>query len=230
MKKERRAIIVVIGILGAGFAYGVAEAWHIRLNVRAFAFKEAYPAPHTLPLIEGRTSLRLAMVHDVLHERYLVHSEAYWKARSEIAKDKLDSAKALEETVEIAPDDELLNAFDVYGVCLDKLQRSDEAVQVLRKKLAIQRQLFPEFNVDEEAVENLTYDSLKRNPAYEPKLSKVREGFYRTHVNLGTFLIHASLGGAFSGDKSARAGLEEGYDHIKKSMTINPGAHFGRET
>lgn len=41
-------------------------------------------------------------------------------------------------------------------------------------------------------------------------------GLYETHANLGTFYIHNGQ-------------LQEGVEHIKKAIEINPDAHFGRE-
>lgn len=45
---------------------------------------------------------------------------------------------------------------------------------------------------------------------------KIKPGRYETSANLGTFYFHAGK-------------LEEGLPYIKKALTINPDAHFGRE-
>lgn len=230
MKAKSRAIIVFVGLLGATFAYGLMERMQIRLNLKVFAFQEIYPAPHTLPRFEGQTGLRLAMIHDVLHERYPIHSQAYWEARAKPAKELLSSVKALEGKLETAPSKELLSAFDEYGVCLDKLKRSDEAVQILRKKLAIQQQFFPNFQVNGEGARNLSYETLSESRLNGKEISTVEDGFYQTHVNLGTFLIHGALEGAFSGDQSIKENLEKGRDHLRKSMIIKPRADFTRES
>ena len=49
---------------------------------------------------------------------------------------------------------------------------------------------------------------------------------YRYHANLGTFLIHQWLA---AGADPAHAGGEQGAEHIRKAIEINPDAHFGRE-
>jgi hypothetical protein len=53
---------------------------------------------------------------------------------------------------------------------------------------------------------------------------------YTTYANLGTFLIHGSFAKARSGDPAAKKNLREGLDFIRKSIAVNPQAHFGRET
>ena len=48
------------------------------------------------------------------------------------------------------------------------------------------------------------------------KKDRVKPGEYTTHANLGTFYLH-------TGD------FENGVEHIRRSLEINPDAHFGRE-
>ncbi len=54
-----------------------------------------------------------------------------------------------------------------------------------------------------------------------------KEHRYRYHANLGTFLIHAWLR---DGAKLENPRGEEGAEHIRRAIAINPDAHFGRET
>jgi tetratricopeptide (TPR) repeat protein len=50
---------------------------------------------------------------------------------------------------------------------------------------------------------------------------------YRYHANLGTFLVHGWLhDGAPADDVRG----EQGAEHIRQAIAINPDAHFGRET
>ncbi len=150
------------------------------------------PYPHYAPKFAGGVSLRFAMVHDVLHERYPVRGPAYYRERDRIVREKLKS---------LPPDSQ--DAFDLtddLGVGLDKLGRAGEAVQPLRDKLA--RQL---------------------------KLGQGGKQLYTTFANLGTFLIHANMKAAMAGDQAAKANVKEGLAFIKKSIDVNPAAHFGRE-
>jgi hypothetical protein len=54
-------------------------------------------------------------------------------------------------------------------------------------------------------------------------------GMYATYANLGTFLVHANLSAAQSGDAVAKVGLREGLNFIRKAIAVKPDAHFGRE-
>jgi hypothetical protein len=52
---------------------------------------------------------------------------------------------------------------------------------------------------------------------------------YTSYANLGTFLIHGSFRQASSGDREAKERFLEGVEFIRKSVEVNPEAHFGRE-
>jgi hypothetical protein len=152
-----------------------------------------YPLPHHIPKYEGGISLRFAMVHDVIHERYPRHGEAYYRERNRLAR------QALAE--EDRPHGEAYFAlFDDLGAGLDALKDDDEAVRVLRGKLREQ--------------EALGWEGRR---------------LYTTYANLGTFLIHGNASAAFSGDAGAKERLREGLSFIRKSIEVNPEAHFGRE-
>jgi hypothetical protein len=97
-------------------------------------------------------------------------------------------------------DDAYLALFDDLGAGLGALKDDDEAVRVLRDKLRRQEELG----------------------------QKGRQ-LYTTYANLGTFLIHGSAHAALSGDAAAERRLREGLAFIKKSIEVNPQAHFGRE-
>lgn len=89
---------------------------------------------------------------------------------------------------------------DDLAAGLERLGRPDEAVAVMRAKLTRQR------------AKGLTGRDL-----------------YTSSANLGTFLIHASAGRALSGDPAARERFREGVELVRKSVEVNPEAHFGRE-
>jgi hypothetical protein len=52
---------------------------------------------------------------------------------------------------------------------------------------------------------------------------------YTSYANLGTFLIHANAKAAFAGDAQAVTDFSEGVELVRKSVQVNPEAHFGRE-
>jgi len=93
-----------------------------------------------------------------------------------------------------------LPLLDDLGVGLDRLGRSDEAVATLRRKLESQR-----------------------------ARGLAGRDLYTSYANLGTFLIHGSFARAVGGDTAARAQFREGVELIRKSVEVNPEAHFGRE-
>ena len=100
----------------------------------------------------------------------------------------------------VADDPARLPLLDDLGVGLERLGKSREAVRLLRDKLAEQRRA------------GLTGRDL-----------------YTTYANLGTVLIHASLGPATRGDQPAREEFKEGIAFIHQAVAVNPAAHFGRE-
>jgi hypothetical protein len=150
-----------------------------------------YPLPHHIPKYEGGVTLRFAMVHDVIHERFPRHGEAYYRERNRLARQGLKERKAAEVRFAL---------YDDLGAGLDYLKQDEEAVELLREKLRHQQQL-----------------------------GQQGQQLYTTYANLGTFLIHGNARAAFSGDWAARDRLGEGLTFIKKSIEVNPSAHFGRE-
>lgn len=52
---------------------------------------------------------------------------------------------------------------------------------------------------------------------------------YTSYANLGTFLTHANFPKAVAGDPAAKERFREGVGLVKKSVEVNPEAHFGRE-
>ncbi len=87
-----------------------------------------FPLPHHIPKYEGGVSLRFAMVHDVIHERFPRHGEAYYRERNRLAREALAARHD-------PPDAAAFALFDDLGAGLDALKQDDEAVAVLRDKL-----------------------------------------------------------------------------------------------
>lgn len=82
----------------------------------------------------GGTALRMAMVHDVLHERYLVHGEAWNRERVRAARAVVTG---YEEVPGVVPGASVLGAMDDLAVGLVRLHEEQEAVAVMRRKLRL---------------------------------------------------------------------------------------------
>jgi len=189
------------------------------------------PAPYRIPRTFGGTALRLAMVHDVLHQRYPRHGSAYYehrvdKVREQLAGIDLESGPALDE----------LALLDDLSAALDHLGRPADAVEVQERKLRLLARHYPDSLAaipppffDDPACIGIdgTEESMRRLARPDP--DPARMSAYRTHANLGTHRIHSSFRNALAGDNAARARLEEGLEHIRAAIGIRPGAHFGRE-
>jgi predicted transcriptional regulator len=89
---------------------------------------------------------------------------------------------------------------DDVAVAMDRTGRTDEAIASMR-------------------------DKLKRQTA----IGLSGKDLYSTYANLGEFLVHANLWRMMSGDAEARKRVEEGEDLLRKSIAVNPTAHFDRE-
>jgi hypothetical protein len=128
-----------------------------------------YPVHHNL-LIGG--GLVLLVGADVIHERFAKHGQAHYRERDRLTRQALQG---------LAPDDSAGFALsDDLGTGLERLGRSDDAVAVMRDKLARQQ------------ANGLCGRDL-----------------YTSYANLGTFLIHGSFTKAASGDASAKARCQD---------------------
>ena len=106
-----------------------------------------------------------------------------------------------EKLAKLAPDDPAaFSLADDLGAGLDRLGQPGEAATILRDKLARQ----------------------------EAAGLRGRD-LYTSYANLGTFLNHESLPKAVAGDPAARERFREGLALVRKSVEVNPAAHFGRE-
>jgi hypothetical protein len=172
----------------AGFAAAAALVWQRTEPPRRPVY---YPLPHHVPKYPGGVSFRFAMVHDVLHERYPKHGPAHYQERNRLTREKLAGLPADDPAAFPLTDD--------LAAGLARLGKLDEAVELLRAKLARQQ------------AKGLTGRDL-----------------YSTYANLGAILFHARLAEA-AGSPAARKEAEEGVGFIKKAVEVNPQAHFGRE-
>jgi hypothetical protein len=194
---EKRNLLTLISAACLGGFIGFIVSLFLDPGVLSSRKEKVHvlPMPHLFPKYPGGITLRFAMVHDVLHERYARHGRDYYIERNRRARESL---KTLSDE---SPDTEKAFALmDDLGVGLDSVTEHDQAVAVMRDKL--QRQL-------------------------AMKLSG--RALYTTYANLGTFLIHGNMAKAGQGDVQAKERLREGLGFIKKSIEVNPEAHFGRE-
>ncbi len=158
-----------------------------------------FPLPHHIPKYEGGISLRFAMVHDVIHERYPKHGRDYYEERNRLARRALSEEDAGRRQGE-APTPAYFALKDDLGVGLERLGKHEEAVSLMREK---QRQ-------------------------QEAAGLKGRD-LYSTQANLGTFLILWQMEEGFADLPATKRRLNEGLKLVRASMISNPEAHFGRE-
>lgn len=150
------------------------------------------PMAYHVPKVHNGASFRFAMAHDIIHERYPRHGEAHFRERERLTRENL---------TKLTPDEtDYFAAMDDLAVALDRHGRLDEAVKVMRDKLARQQ------------AKNLAGGEL-----------------YTTTSNLGTALVHDSFRKWLAGDAGAKAPFREGANLIRKSVEIYPLAHFGRQ-
>ena len=93
-----------------------------------------------------------------------------------------------------------LGLTDDVAVGLDRTGHTDEAVALMRDKLRRQE------------TAGLTGKEL-----------------YSSYANLGEFLVRGNLWAMLDGDATARERVLEGRAFLRKSVEVNPKAHFGRE-
>ena len=194
-----RATIRRLFITAIGAVAGLVAGWvggslgHFLPRPDDYPFlAERVPLPHHVPQYPGGVSFRFAMAHDVILERFPRHSTPHYRERDRLTREKLARLTS-DDPARFPLDDDL-------AAGLERLGRTDEAVAVLRDKLARQR-----------------------------AKGLVGRALYTSYANLGTFLIHGSAKAAMAGDSAARLRFEEGVGLIRESVAVNPVAHFGRE-
>ncbi|MCA9058989.1 MAG: hypothetical protein KDA85_10835 [Planctomycetaceae bacterium] len=189
----RLSLFVFLSATGAAIASFGSLLSHIRGTADRYPFlAQSVPMPHHVPRYAGGLSFRFAMAHDVLMQRFPRHGPRHYEERN------LVSAAMLEQLGEDDP--AAWPVMDDLAAGLERLHRSEEAVALMRRKLAAQQ---------------------------EQKITGV--GLYTTYANLGTFLIHAHAQAALNGDAEAIERFQEGVEFVRRSVEVNPTAHFGRE-
>lgn len=191
MSYEKR---VGLTLFAASFAFVGGCVGSALLSQPDFVrYAHSAPMPYHVPQFQGGVALRLAMVHDVIHERFPKHGPAFYRERERLAREKLKT---------LSPDsDEALALADDIGAGLERQGQSEDAAKVLREKLTRQE-----------------------------KKGLSGRVLYTSYANLGTFMAHANVKKAIGGDPEAKERFKEGLDYVRKSIQVNPEAHFGRET
>jgi hypothetical protein len=111
--------------LVVAFALGLlAGSWLTGRELEWFGRPLAYP--HVVPKSKDVVSLRFAMVHDVLHERFPKHGKAWYLERNRLVSKKLDG-KLGDPALEPLVDD--------LAVGLEFAGDHDGAIRLLRDKL-----------------------------------------------------------------------------------------------
>ncbi|MBL8793761.1 MAG: hypothetical protein JNM56_07650 [Planctomycetia bacterium] len=161
---------------------------------------KTYPLPHHVPKYPGVASLRFAMVHDVVTERFAKHGPAYYEERNRIARAALDQEEARMKQGDGKPTARYFELVDDLAAGLDLLGQHDQSVALMRRKLKQQQEL-----------------------------ALPRPQVYSTYANLGTFIILQQIHEGFADKAQAKARLTEGVGLIHEAININPQSHFGRE-
>ena len=177
------------------------------------------PLPHQIAKYEGGISLRFAMVHDVIHERFEKHGEAYYRERNRVVSEELEkiaggtpapqlvernaggtaATQLLATPPATGPVDRRWRLMDDLAVGHVHLGEFDRAIAVMRDKLARQE-----------------------------KVGVVGAELYSTYANLGTAMMIDAIVKSAGGKESALE-LKESLTWVRKSIAVNPEAHFGRE-
>jgi hypothetical protein len=176
-----------------------AFAGFVSLALRGVVTTHRYPLPHHVPKYPGGISLRFAMIHDAIHERYPRHGKAYYEERNRLALARIRKEEG-KQPAGGKPSERYYALTDDLAVGLERLGDHAGAVDLMRKKLAKQE------------ATGLTGSAL-----------------YTTYANLGTFLIHQQMAAGVADRSTAKKRLREGLDFVRKSIAVNPEAHFGRE-
>jgi len=190
----RRIVWTTAGALvGFLFGWSCTTAHHIMPRQADYPELAEYAAlPHHISKYPGGVSLRFAMVHDVLLERFPRHGKAHYEERNRRTRERIASLPRNDPARFPLADD--------LAAGLERLGRPADAVEVMREKLILQK----------------------------AKGISGRE-MYTTYANLGTFMAHASFPKALAGNADAKQEFREGISFVRKSVEVNPQAHFGRE-
>jgi tetratricopeptide (TPR) repeat protein len=211
--------IIAVGVIGAFIGLVVAAI----ANPVGLHRTTLLPDAYRVPKIPGGTPLRMAMVHDVLHERYLRHGTTWYQQRNKDAQKILDADPAGSE--------KYLNAMDDLAVGLERTEQLDQAINLLRKKLILLQAVNP---IDPPTTAATTHEVDPESSDLLDILAAAhlppdRQEQYSAYANLGTVLVRQAMLKAMAGDPAAKSQVREALRDIEQAIAINPGSHFGRE-
>ncbi len=233
-RPDRLRYAIGLGIAAVPFGAFIYSALLTNGDVRNGGLRTeviTYPAAYELPEIPGGTSFRMAMLHDVLMERYLRHGQAWYEKRNQESRAAID-----EERPKPGPTTRMLDSMDDLAVGLENLHKSGEAAAVMRDKLILLPHIDIKppaapapisrtgYSAEREEVERL--EQIVAAAKMPPEMHQQ----YTARANLGTSLIHGAFPKLLAGDAAAPDQMREGLELIEQAIAINPGAHFGRET
>jgi hypothetical protein len=205
--------------LGVFLGAIAAQTWNpFSLSPRSQLIHEAY----WWPKVPGGTALRLAMVHDVLHERYLRHGSAWYEQRARLAR----AVIAKGEPSEVGPSIPVLDAMDDLAVALIMLHHEADAIGVMRDKMKLLGEA-PASLPTTTSQDYLSTD-LDEMAANHP-LTALEHHRYSAHANLGTALVLEAFSEIGKNDSATSSELKEGLAETERAIVLNPIAHFGRE-
>jgi hypothetical protein len=218
------AIVLAAGI---GWVAGARTGW-LTLTAPAEAEVWRMPAPWRIPHLPGMGTLRLVMVHDVLHERFVTRSAAWYTARNAVRRASITAWEADGG----APTPDILADFDDLAVGHERLGDSAAAVTVMRRKAALIGLQTPQRPQALPGVADASEQARIDLDAWRARgtLSETDHHRYTTLANLGTSLIHGKMRSMLDGEAEARSRVEEGLACLQEAVRINPAAHLGRET
>lgn len=175
------------------------------------------PAAYRMPAAKGMADLRLAMVHDVLCERYRRHGPAW------------DRAARAEAEARIAADPADLHAYDDAAMAAERLDDRSGAEALLRRKAGLQQLPIPADPAPLPCKTNGIEQDRDELDAGRKALTPDERSRYRTLANLGTVLLHAAMPRVLRGDAEALPVARQGLACLQASVRIDPAAHFARE-
>jgi tetratricopeptide (TPR) repeat protein len=123
------------GVLGVGLGVLILYWWPLPEETDPLIRR--LPYPYVVPTSPNNISLRFAMVHDVLTERFARHGVAYYKERNRRTREAMDKFKSHPAS---QPTEEYFALVDDLGVGLDQAGDYDAAIQLLRDKLRQQQE------------------------------------------------------------------------------------------
>ncbi len=197
---------------------GVPRAW--------LRWGERVPALHHVAPVAGGTSLRFAMLHDILTDRYERPSRAWHEARLAKRLATIEAAERRGAQREPAA----LDAMDDAAVSLDQLRRPAEGEALMRRKLALLGVREPEPSAAGPVMRDLFgVDPDVRSARMATPLTERDRPRYQAAANLATVLAHQALADVWRCEPTAARTAAEARSWLLDAIAIHPGAHFGRE-